>query len=219
MKKIICDASSLISLSENCMLCMLEKLSGKVQLIVPHTVYKEVVENPINSRKYGFKAFQMDGYFISNLLHEYKEDLQTETNEILNLANNVFEFKNRAIKLIQAGEAEAIACLNQMNEKTFLVDERTMRLLIEDPLKLQSYMEHTMKKKIIVDHNALAKFQEKTAGIKIIRSAELAVYAYEKHWFDHRATEKTLKDMLFALKFAGCSITDAEINRYVEMLG
>jgi len=198
---------------------MLEKFSGKLQLIVPPAVRKEIVENPSHSKKYGFKAYQMNNYFEDNLLHVYPGDIKKEAGLILNYANNVFEHKNRAIKLIHAGEAEALACLNQTDDKTFLVDERTMRLLIEDPLKLQDYMEHTMKKKVIVDHKALEKFQEFTQGIKVIRSSELAVYAYENKWFDHQATEKTLGDMLYALKFAGCSITQEEIKRYVEMLG
>ena len=219
MKTLVCDASSLISLSEVCLLCMLEKFAGKVQIIVPPGVKKEIVDNPLHSKKYGFKAYQLNNYIEDGLIHVYPEDVKKETSLILHHANNFLEYKNQPIKLIHMGEAQALACLNQTMEKTFLVDERTTRLLIEDPLKVQEHMEHTTKKKVIVDHRALEKFQELTRGIKIIRSAELAVYAYEQNWLNHRASEKTLSDLLYALKFAGCSITNEEIERYTEMLG
>ena len=100
-----------------------------------------------------------------------------------------------------------------------MIDERTTRLLVEDPMKLKSYMESRMNKSIKIDHDAFSKFQEKVNRINVIRSAELAVYAYEKGWFNHRASEHTLSSMLYALKFSGCSITQEEIQKYKEILG
>ena len=63
MKQLICDASSLISLSENCMLPVLQKLHGTISFLVPQAVYNEVITKPMKTRRFFLQSI-FDKSFI-----------------------------------------------------------------------------------------------------------------------------------------------------------
>ena len=158
--------------------------------------------------------------FDDHIVQVYEHsDVAKEGAYLETLANSLLDYKNRTIKIIQRGEAEALACLTHLDEKQLLIDERTTRLLIEDVNGLKDYIENRTKYKLSLDMEVYNKLQEKLKGINVMRSADLAAYAYEKKWIDHKADRETLRSMLYALKFAGCSISQNEINDYVDLIG
>ena len=57
MEKIICDASSLISLSENCLLGILPKLGA--EFVIPMGVKKELVDKPLKVDEFQLKALRL----------------------------------------------------------------------------------------------------------------------------------------------------------------
>ncbi len=64
-------------------------------------------------------------------------------------------------------------------------------------------------------------FTQKTRGVTVLRSAELAAIALEKGLFERFRNGYTNKDVidsiLWGLKINGCAITMEEIERIVKM--
>jgi len=78
--------------------------------------------------------------------------------------------------------------------------------------------------KITINFDNLKTLQSMTKGIKMIRSIELAVYAYEQGLLDQYLTtsikrpNRTLLDaVIWGLKLHGCSITMKEIKEIKEI--
>ena len=74
---------------------------------------------------------------------------------------------------------ETLAAALLLNADAIVVDEKTTRLLIEDPEKLAKNLSHRMHKKITIDNKNLNLFSEAVKGIKLIRSTELVTVAFE----------------------------------------
>jgi len=217
-KKIICDSGPLISLANNCAINLLQKFNN--EFLIPEGVKKEIVTNPMGTKRFELKAIILNQAIESGEIKVIKqtEKMKKEAQEVIRLSNNLLRVHGKKIKIVHEGEADAIGSLIVMNEKNFLIDERTTRHLIEDPEKVREYMQSKTKYKIQLNENILEELQKKLKGIQVIRSAELIANAYEKGILPWKGT-KSLEAALYAVKFAGCSITKEEIKEYVKMLG
>ncbi len=217
-EKIICDAGPLISLADNCAINLLSKFNNN--FYITKSVEKEIVNHPMDTKRFKLKAIMLKEAIQKGEIKRIEETskMQQEAREVIELANNLLHVQGKAIKIVHEGEASAIGALIALNEKNLLIDERTTRHLIEDPEKVKEYMQSKTKYKIKMNENVLRELQKKFKGIKVIRSSELIANAYEKNllpWKD----AKSLEAALYAVKFAGCSITKEEIKEYVRMLG
>jgi hypothetical protein len=118
---------------------------------------------------------------------------------------------------------ECIACAKVLSSSAVVVDERTSRNLIEDPVRVKNNLEFKIKKNVRIDKNNLAKFQKEVRGIKLIRSVELAVIAYEMGFLSDLAPEKAggqailLDAMLWGIKLNGCSLPRKEIEELMRL--
>ena len=218
MKKIICDSGPLISLSNNCAINLLEKF--KNEFVVPEGVKREIVNNPMNTRRFELKAIMLQEAIQKGEIKVAKQtrQMQQEAREVISLSNSLLKIKEKPIKIVHEGEADAIGLMLAWNEKNFLIDERTTRHLIEDPEKVRDYMQSKTKYKVKMNETVLEQLRKKLKGIKVIRSAELIANAYEKGILPWK-NPKALEAALYAVKYAGCSITKEEIKEYVKMLG
>jgi len=215
--KIPCDSSSLISLSDNCILRVLE--NNKNKFVVPKRVKMEVFDSPFSTKRFKLRAIQINSFIKRGVIEVIDNPfIYSYAQEITDLANSLLNYKGDYIKIIHQGEAEVIACAKLLKENTVVLDERTTRHLIEDIDKLKKYMESRTGLRLEVNEGAKKKLEKELSGIDVIRSAEIFAYAYEKQVLPYN-TKDALEAGLYALKFSGCSITDEEIKDYVELLG
>ncbi len=217
-KRVICDSSSLISMSMNCMLPLLVELSELADFIITETVYDEIITNPEKGKHHRMGPLKFRALVKNGVLRIEKAD-PDEVSQILDLSNNIYYARHKPLKIIQRGEAEALALAN--NGDTLLVDERTLRFLIEDPINLKELLQYRMHRGVTMDHEHRKIFQKYCQGVSIIRSSELVAVAYEKGILEkYFSGEKQalLEACLWSLKFKGCSLSAEDIGDYLNML-
>jgi predicted nucleic acid-binding protein len=215
---IVVDSSSIISLAVNCLSHVLNKFDAK--FFITPMVYEEVISRPSGSRRFALESMRIQLLIKSGALvvQKPKGDL---TNRVLDAANRIYEIKGRELKIIHPAEAEAIALADEIGAEAFLIDERTTRLLMEDPYELKELLSHRNKADVRVDEGQLRRLRGILPDVPVIRSAELVAVAYEKGHLTrmHGVEDKSvLEAALSALKFSGCSITWDEIGEYQRVV-
>lgn len=213
MQKIICDASSLISLSENCMLSLLPKM--KADFIIPLAVKRELVDKPLNVYEFELKALRLRKAINDGIIKLDTTNVRSLSDEIMHEANSLFDPKMR---IVHKGEADCLALMKKLDAETLLIDERTTRMLIECPSELGEYIRRKTHSKAILNEEKAMRFQKRFSDIHVIRSSEIAAYAYDHGLFEGLGDGKCLHACLYALKFSGCAITRKEINQYIKLL-
>jgi len=217
---IVCDASSLISLAEACLLDSLTLLRQHMygDFIYPKTVRFESIEYPVQKKEHALRALRLMDCEKSSTIKIIDVDVGQNMNEIMNTANNIFSAAGRPVRLVDAGEAAQLALSYQLGIKNILIDERTTRTLIEAPLKLKQHLENEFRKKVTVNEKMMDHFLGYAEHINIIRSSELIVMAYKYGYFDTfgEYKEKALESALYTLKFSGCSISFEEIEEMMR---
>ncbi|PIN99666.1 hypothetical protein COT72_05300 [archaeon CG10_big_fil_rev_8_21_14_0_10_43_11] len=229
---LVMDSSTLISLSSNCMLSLFKRLREDfdVEFVIGPSVMSESIERAITSKKFrteGFRLLELlkKGYI---LLKQPKE-LQDMTERVLKEANRVLIAKNNPLHIIHRGEAEVIALATLLKEATILVDERTTRLLVENPASLQTHLKNKLHTPVSLDKSALQRFSECCSGLRVFRSTELVALAFDNDYFkDYEQEEqilnisekrsKVLEGLLWGLKLNGCAISESEILDYAHHL-
>ena len=224
---LICDSSSLISITDACLDTIFPYLTNrfKLKFIVPPSVEYETVTHPLaaNLKQYAFSALKIKHAIYKNNLSKWEEpsiDIKQKTEEILKIANNMFYLNGKPLRLIHLGETEALAMAKMYDLNHLLIDERTTRMLIEAPFKLKEHLEDEFKLNIMVGRDNLQKFTEIARGIQCIRSRELLILAYENGYFDDYKEMKTeiIEAYLYKIKLSGCSIRFDEISEFVKSI-
>lgn len=215
---IVADSSSLISLALNCMSTVLGDLG--VKITVTPAVYDEVVTRPAKSRKYALESLRIKKLFGEGIISTVEADNVT-TDRILDLANSVFEAKGKALKIIHLGEAEALTLVKDLGADAFLIDERTTRLLVEDPTSLEVFLSGKSKASVKMNKKRFEELSSFVPKVPVLRSTEIAALAYEKGVLAEMLSASgthVLDATLSALKYSGCSITWSEIDEYMRIL-
>ena len=136
------------------------------------------------------------------------------------VVNSSFVSRGKAIHLIDLGEASCLGLSKILSEKNIVnascVDERTLRMLVEDSRNMKKFFERKFHTSIQVKRENFDYFKQ----FKIIRSTELVYMMWKKGIIKvGKAGDKELLDaLLWAVKFKGCSINDAEIAG-IERIG
>lgn len=225
MKSLFFDAGPVISLATNNLLGMLEKLKSKYggQFYFSGAVKKELIDVPYNSKRFKFEAIQImrsveRGVFTIVPPQETAEF----TKELLNLANNIYYAKGTGVRIVHSGEIDSLAGAKLMNSDATVIDERTTRMLLEDPYGLKNLVEQRLHTPIRMDEGNLEKFRKSLSPVKIIRSAELVAVAYEMGLFDDylpsvpQAKRELLDGLLWGIKLNGCAVSKEEINKIIK---
>lgn len=230
MSDIVFDSSTIISLATNDLLWTLpvfrKKIEGK--FYITKSVKSELVDKPIHSKQWKLEAFMILNLLTKKVIDYYEDNLNDQTNKLLFLANNIFKARDNYITLVHLGEIEALALAIKLNA-VYAVDERTTRMLIENPKNLHKLLESKLHTEIQVDNKNLKDFQKEAKNIKIIRSADLMTVAFENGLLDEYTAETPLyKDglknnlldgLLWGLKLRGCSISRKEIDEIMKIEG
>jgi len=86
------------------------------------------------------------------------------------------------------------------------------RLILEDPHTLMRIMERRTGRRVEVNEEVWEELRKMAKGVRIIRSAELVAIAVKRGIIDWPYPKRELlRNMLYALKFSGCSISEGEI--------
>lgn len=229
-KVVVVDSSTIISCAMNCIIWVFEELSRKgIKFVVPKSVKKEVIDRGLESKRFKYEALRVLAYFTDNVFEVYDEDIKKETSEILSYANSSFYIKNNPLKILQDADAEVIALAKKINADMILTDERTLRLLLENPSEIKDFLRRKFSTEIKVSESSLLNFKKVAGEMDIARSVELIALACSLDIFNETRTKcevsgnqncqkELMEGLLFALKFSGCSVSFEEINDYVNLL-
>jgi predicted nucleic acid-binding protein len=217
-KRVICDSSSLISLSMNCMLPLIIELSEKADFIITQSVYDEIITNPLKRGNHLMGPMNFKALIQNGILKVENADPE-EARQILEDSNSIYYAHDRQLRIIQIGEAEALALANDGD--ILLMDERTLRFLIEKPDSLTGLLQHRMHKGITMNRARSDNFRKHCNGVSIIRSSEIVAVSYEmgilEKYFAGEGRD-VLKACLWSLKYKGCSLSVDDIDEYLKML-
>jgi len=110
----------------------------KGEFYIPHSVKLELVDKPMEIKRFKFEAINILKLIQEGVLKVH-EKINIE--EEFNLVNSIFFIKGNPLKLIQMGEMEALVLAKRLNASLYFVDERTMRLFVEDSNSLRRLLE------------------------------------------------------------------------------
>ena len=226
MKSIVFDTGPVISLATNSLLWVLGKLKERYpgKFLIPIQVKNELIEKPIATKRYKLEALQVNREINRGTL-TVVDDARIDKlkQELMELANNSFSARGVPMRIVQDGEMGALAAAVVYNADAIVIDERTTRELIESPQHLADVMSKNLQTKVNINHKILQELQSKVKHLRVIRSIELAVVAYELGWFDQYLTQdkdarKTLIEaVLWGIKIRGASISQREIDKIVKL--
>ena len=219
-KAIIFDAGALISLSMNGLTNELVKLKKIFDgsFLITNQVKSEVIDKPLTIKSFELEAFRTkklldDG--ILELADDYGFDnckVEEKAREIMRFANSFFQGPKGPVNIMHLGEASCLALSKMLNDKkinnVIVIDERTTRLIIENPENLKKIFEKKLHASVSIDVNKLKILK----NFKFIRSAELLYIAYERNLFDLKKDRTLLDSLLYAVKYTGTSISSGEIE-------
>lgn len=218
-KTLVADSSSIISLAINCMSSTLAELG--VKILVTDEIYEEMILRPQDSKRYALESMRIKKLFSDGVISVVNpEPLITE--EVMRLSNSVYRIRNHPLHLVHRGEAAALALLSGVEADALLIDERTTRMLIEDPETLRGVLSEQLGRRVDMDSRSLAALRDMLPSVRIIRSCEVAAIAYEKGILGRNlgsSGKDALMATLYALKFSGCAISWREIEEYMSLVG
>lgn len=226
MKSLVFDAGPIISLTINDLLWLLEPLkkSFKGEFLISKGIKKEVVDKPLNTKRFKFGALKVQHVIDEGIITNYDDkSVLSKANELIEIANNCYYARGQPINIVHFGEISGIAIAIIKKSSGFVVDERTTRLLIENPDKLKQILSHTLHTNIRINDEALYKFKKEIKDLKVIRSVELVTIAYEMGLLDsylikiEEPRKTLLESVLWGLKLNGCSVSKREINQILKL--
>jgi hypothetical protein len=225
MKYLIFDAGPLINFSMNGLLDSFEKLKQtfKGEFLITKEVKKEIIDHPKTVKRFELGAIRLEqlynkGVFkLAEINQEEVDELRRLRDNFLQKANSMFKTKKREVHLLDKGECAALALSTILKRKNnedipLVIDERTTRILCENPENLKKLMEKKLHTSIKANTSSYDLFK----GFKIIRSTELAYMIHKKGLFklDH---PKAFEAIVYGLKFKGCSISEKEVQALSRM--
>ena len=220
MKHLIFDAGPLINFSMNNLLHILEKLKKefKGDFLITKEVKQEIIDTPITIQKYELSGIRLKEVFDrkiikhADLSKKQVDELRERRERIMQIANNLFRTNQGPIHLIDKGESAALALSQMTNYSPLVIDERTTRMLCENPENLRKLMEKKLHTSIKSDKSDYDFFK----NFKVIRSTELIYIAHKKGIIELK-DPRAYEAMLYGLKFKGCSISEAEVEEMKKL--
>lgn len=232
MKCIVFDTSTIISIVTNNLLYILKPLRQKYkgEFCLPTGVRQEIIDKPLTSRKFKLEAMQILAEVNQGTLRLDNEP-EDEVREIVDLANSIFMLRGNYVHLMHWGEASVLVLAKKVKADAVAIDERTTRLMIEDPAQIARIFSQKMHAPLTINRENLEKFKEYVAGMTVLRSAEIGVIAYDLGLLDEymrpgirkiaaiKPKREVLEGLLWGLKLRGCSINTEEIEQILRLKG
>jgi hypothetical protein len=228
MNAIFFDSGPIISLALNNLLWVLDPLKRRFggQFLITPAVKKELVEVPLTIKRFEYEALQVMRLIDQGILEVFEpgQDVSRKSIELLELMNRVYQCKGQELKIVHEAEVEILAAACVMKQQTMVIDERTVRLMVEDPDSLRNLMEKRLHEKVTMNKSVARQVQDVLCEFHIIRSAEVVAAAYARGMFDDtvprmaKGKEIMLDALLWGVKTDGCSITEREIDELKKLV-
>lgn len=225
MRSLSFDTGPIISFALNGLLWILEPLKKRFggEFIITPAVQKELVDKPMKGKKFEFEALRVRHEIDRGVLTLLDDDrIREGGDDFIELCNSTFSAMGRDIRIVHPGEAEAVAAAIIRKSDAFVVDERTTRLLIEDPQKVAERLKKKLHTDIKIDEDRIRKIRDMTKGIFVIRSVELITVAFQLGILDMYIPDgdkdKLLESLLWSMKLSGCSVGEKEIRRIQKIV-
>ncbi|MEM4267872.1 MAG: hypothetical protein QXK37_03485 [Candidatus Woesearchaeota archaeon] len=226
MKRVVLDTGPLISLTLNNLVWLLKPLKEKLQgqFCITKSVYKELIEQPLHTRKYRFEALQILPYIADGTILLLKDEkIYTQAEELLANANRCFYSNQNNINIVHLADMEVVSAALFADASAVVFDERTSRLLIENPERLRQHLQKKLHTQVKADQKIVAELKQKIGKIKVIRSFELVTVAFETGLLNTLIAEgeekivdnlrlALLEGALWGIKLSGCSVRSDEID-------
>jgi len=163
MRALILDSGTLINLSMNGLLYVLEDLKKILggKFLITRAVKREVIDRPLTVQR-----FELGALRIKNLLDEGILEMSSSlgipedkinhlTKELMDLANHYIQVKGNWVHLVSEAEISCLALSDELTklgiDNLIAIDERTTRVLCENPVGLEKIMEGKQKKEVVLD--------------------------------------------------------------------
>tara|TARA_Y100000031_G_scaffold146408_1_gene180289 strand:+ start:130 stop:819 length:690 start_codon:yes stop_codon:yes gene_type:complete len=226
VKAIFFDAGPIITLVMARLDWILAKLKEDYDghFYITPAVKRELIERPMKIKRFEFEALQVMKLIKDGVLEVYPNVPTEKINKLKIFANGAFKIGNKNMDVVQEGELEAITVALELGAEAVVIDERTLRLLIEENTAMKKLLEMRFKRKISVNNAKIKHFSQQFKNIKIIRSIELVGVAYKLGLLDsylpkQKDGRKMLVDaVLWATKYNGCAVTNHEIEELKSTL-
>ncbi|MBU2637434.1 MAG: hypothetical protein KJ955_00505 [Nanoarchaeota archaeon] len=233
-KSIVFDTSAIISLASNNLLWILSELKKKFKghFYIPGAVKHEIIDSPLQSKRFKLEAMQVLAEVAkSNLeIYDHSPEVEKAISDLSSIANSIFMARGNYIKIAHRGELGTVALARLLQSDAIVVDERTTRVLIEEPQRLAQLFESKLHTPVTVNRNNLAVFHDKVNALPVLRSSELGVIAFEMGLFDRYALKgeeayvanpklNVLDGVLWGLRLRGCAISTEEIDSILKLEG
>lgn len=226
MKSIVFDAGPIISLATNNLLWMLKPLKEKFRgnFYITPAVKREIVDAPLATKRFKFEAIQVQKQIDDEVLELIdNEVIRNKTPALLGTANQIFSAYGNGIRIVHFAEMSVIAACVSIKGDAVVIDEKTTRFLIENPRMVVEILRKTLRTPIRIDENNLKHFSNFANGIRLIRSVELVVIAYELGLLDGYiadipdARRNLLESALWGVKLNGCAVSREEIEQIMRI--
>ena len=223
MKSLVFDSSTVINLALNNLLWILEPLKKKFngEFYITPEVKKEVIDTPFQMKRFKLESLQISNEINKGNLKIYTENLSSEINELQIIANELLTVKKQPLKLIDIGEMSALVLARKINADALVIDERTTKLLVESPETLANIFKEKLHQEVTIDISKLKILKQKYSQIKVIRSTELGVVAYEMGILNNYMPQGNKKDILDAVlwgfRMKGCAISEKEMQEIMNL--
>ncbi len=224
MKALIFDSGTLINLSMNGLLNVLEDLkkvfNGK--FLITKQVKFETVDRPM-----GIQRFELGALRVQNLIDKGilelppsigidEEVINKKLQELMDLANHSLQANGKWIKIVSEAETSCLVLSSELSkrnvENVIAIDERTTRILAEKPENLEKLISNKIHQRVQI----ISKNFDAFANHKFIRSSEILYVAYKKNLLGLQG-KKVLEALLYATKYKGAAISFEEINELKKL--
>lgn len=224
MKALIFDAGPIINFSLNGLIELLKDLKSLFdgKFLITEAVKKEVIDHPITIPRFELNALRVQNLIeekileLPNSLNISNETIKTETQKIMNMANQCIYSNSTWINIMSEGETSCLALSNELNkiniQNIIAIDERTTRILAEKPENLQKIFSEKLHSDVKVNLSNLEEFSK----FRFIRSTELIYVAYKKGLLKLKG-KNVLEAALYATKFKGSSVSYEEIEELKKL--
>ena len=220
------DTGPIITLVMSRLIWILPELKKKYggKFYITPSVKRELITRPMDIKRFEFEALQALKLIKDGVLEVYEDVPEKEVARLHLLANSSFKIDNENMEVVQSGEIESIVCALKAGAEAMVMDERTMRLFIENNKEMKALLERRFNKTVSVDAEKMKQFSKELGSINIIRSIELIGVAYKMGLLDsYIPTQKDGKEVLleavlWAAKYNGSAVTEHEVEEIKDFL-
>ncbi|MBI5398500.1 hypothetical protein HZB03_03475, partial [Candidatus Woesearchaeota archaeon] len=157
-KSLVFDTGPIISLTTSNLLWVLDYLKKHFHgtFFITPSVRMELVDHPLQTKKFKFEALQVQ-YRINKgaLTVVPAQEIQELAEQLFVLANHSFNCQAHGVRIVSMAEMETLAWAVASGAQAAVIDERTTRLMIENPQALCDILQNNLRCAITVEQQNL----------------------------------------------------------------